>query len=80
MFLLTYKPGTPVIEELQGVMLVKALHDAGMEVLAHDPMALGPAQAVLETRQRSASTSEAVSQADVTVILTPWPDLRCHLA
>ena len=33
---LTYKPNTPVIEESQGVMLAKALHDAGMEVLAHD--------------------------------------------
>lgn len=72
---LTYKPGTPVIEESQGVMLAKALHEAGMEVFAHDPMALGPAQAVLgSTARMLASAREAVSQADATVILTPWPD------
>ena len=44
---LSYKPHTPVIEESQGIMLAKALADEGFEVVAHDPMALGPAQSVL---------------------------------
>src|SRR5262249_51520685 len=44
---LSYKPHTPVIEESQGIMLAKALAREGFEVIAHDPMALGPAQAVL---------------------------------
>ena len=72
---LSYKPHTPVIEELQGIMLAKALADAGIEVVAHDPMALGPAQAVLgDTAKLVPSAQEAVSQADVVVIVTPWPE------
>jgi UDPglucose 6-dehydrogenase len=72
---LSYKPNTPVIEESQGVMLAKALHEAGIEVVAHDPMASGPAQSVLGRAARlAASAREAVAQADVAVIITPWPD------
>src|SRR5262249_59563290 len=40
---LSYKPGTPVIEESQGVMLAKSLKDVGIDVIAHDPMASAPA-------------------------------------
>jgi UDPglucose 6-dehydrogenase len=72
---LSYKPHTPVIEESQGVMVATALAEIGYEVIVHDPMALAPAQSVLGTTARSlASAREAVSQADVVVIMTPWPD------
>jgi UDPglucose 6-dehydrogenase len=72
---LSYKPQTPVIEESQGVMLAKALADEGYEVVAHDPMALGPAQSVLGTTVKlEASVQEAVSQADVVAIVTPWKE------
>lgn len=72
---LSYKPHTPVIEESQGVMLAKALADAGMHVVAHDPMAAKPAESVLGKVARFAATArDAIAQADVAVIITPWPE------
>ena len=72
---LSYKPSTPVIEESQGVMLAKSLKNAGFAVVAHDPLASGPAQTVLGDAARlTASVREALRQADVGVIITPWPE------
>jgi UDPglucose 6-dehydrogenase len=72
---LSYKPSTLVIEESQGIMLVKALKDAGFNVVAHDPMASGPAHAVLGEAARIVPTArEAVGYADLAVIITPWPE------
>jgi UDPglucose 6-dehydrogenase len=72
---LSYKPHTPVIEESQGVMLVKALNEEGFDVIAHDPLALGPAKAVLgSTAKLVRSAREAVAEADVAVIVTPWDE------
>jgi UDPglucose 6-dehydrogenase len=72
---LSYKPNTPVIEESQGVMLARALLDSGFKVVAHDPMAMAPAQAVLgKTVTFASSARNALAQADAAVIITPWPD------
>ena len=72
---LSYKPSTPVIEESQGVMLAKSLKDAGFAVVAHDPMASGPARIVLgDAAQLVPNVRDALSQADVAVIITPWPE------
>jgi UDPglucose 6-dehydrogenase len=72
---LSYKPNTPVIEESQGVMLARALLDSGFKVVAHDPMAMPPAQAVFgNTVTFASSARNALEQADVAVIITPWPD------
>ena len=72
---MSYKPSTPVIEELQGVMLAKSLKDAGFAVVAHDPMASGPAKTVLGDAARFFTTArETIAQADAVVIITPWPN------
>ena len=72
---LAYKPNTPVIEESQGIMLAKSLKDTGVTVVAHDPMAAGPAQTVLGDAARLLpSAREVLAQADVAVIVTPWPE------
>jgi UDPglucose 6-dehydrogenase len=72
---LSYKPNTPVIEESQGIMLAKALLDSGFKVVAHDPMAAGPAQAVLGKAVAFArSPRGALTQADAAVVTTPWAD------
>lgn len=72
---LSYKPSTPVVEESQGIMLAKSLKDAGFAVVAHDPMASGPAQTVLgDAVQFMPSTRDALAQADIAVIITPWPE------
>jgi UDPglucose 6-dehydrogenase len=72
---LSYKPNTPVIEESQGIMLVEALGEIGFDVIAHDPMGLGPAKSVLgKTVRLVASAQEAVRRADGIAIMTPWPE------
>jgi UDPglucose 6-dehydrogenase len=72
---LAYKPSTPVVEESQGLILAKSLHDKGLVVLAHDPMAGATAQAILGAAARVLpSAREAVRQADVVVIVTPWSE------
>jgi UDPglucose 6-dehydrogenase len=72
---LSYKPMTPVIEESQGILLAKSLKNAGYEVVAHDPMASGPAKTVLGDAARLFPTvREALAHADLAVIATPWPE------
>src|SRR5262249_39630610 len=66
---------TSVVEESQGILLAKALITAGIHVIAHDPMASGPAQAVLgDAAQFAPSASEAIAWADMVIITTPWPE------
>jgi UDPglucose 6-dehydrogenase len=72
---LSYKPFTSVIEDSQGVMLSRALKEAGYDVIAHDPMASGPANTVLGNTARLVPTARAaLLDADVAVITTPWPE------
>jgi UDPglucose 6-dehydrogenase len=67
---LAYKPGTPVIEESQSVMLCKRLLEDGMRVVMWDPLALEPAAAVLPQAEKGFSAREAVACADAVVIMT----------
>jgi UDPglucose 6-dehydrogenase len=74
---LAYKPHTPVIDESQGIMLAVALHEIGISVIVHDPVAAPLARAVLGHVARFApSAQEAVTNADVVVIVTPWPEYK----
>lgn len=74
---MSYKPGTPVIEESQGVMLARALAEEGRQVTIFDPMAADAAKAVLPTWvERAETLSAAVSKADVIVITTAWDEFR----
>ena len=72
---LSYKPSTPVIEESQGIMLAKALDDAGIPVVAHDPLATRAAHTVLGNIARLVPTArEALALSDLAVIVTPWSE------
>lgn len=72
---LSYKPDTAVIEESQGVMLAKALLDSGFKVVAHDPMAAAPAEAVLGKAVAFATSArKALTHADAAIVMTPWAD------
>jgi UDPglucose 6-dehydrogenase len=74
---LSYKPDTPVIEESQGVALARLLSEEGYRVSAYDPLANGPAGAVLGSRVAIvASASAAIASADAVVVTTPWPQFR----
>jgi len=72
---MSYKPDTGVIEESQGVMLAKRLHEEGYAITIHDPVSTDSAGRVLGSdATRAASASEALSDAAIAVIVTPWPE------
>ena len=74
---LSYKPDTPVAEESQGVMLANRLAADGLEVSVFDPAALGQASGSLAPAVRRAdSLEESVADADLLVVMVPWPAFR----
>jgi UDPglucose 6-dehydrogenase len=76
---LSYKPGTPVIEESQGIGLALHLINQGCDVTVFDPLALTPAQSILQDKVTYGETMEdAVRNQDVVVIMTASPEYR-HL-
>lgn len=71
---LAYKPATPVVEEAAGMLLARALSEAGYRVLAHDPLARDTARAALPPEVTIVDTvDDALSEADVVLITTPDP-------
>ena len=75
---LSYKPGTNVVEESQGVTLAQRLSAEGVPVVAYDPMAMEEATRALETSAvRMAGSLEACAgAADVLVLMAPWPEFE----
>lgn len=72
---LSYKPDTNVIEESQGMLLAVRLRDAGYAVTIHDPMAAGAAGRILgSTVSYADSAQDALREADIGVLVTPWPE------
>jgi len=72
---MAYKPDTPVIEESQGVMLAQRLAERGYRVIVHDPLAGAAAARVLGPEVRhAASADEALRDAEIAVIVTPWTE------
>jgi UDPglucose 6-dehydrogenase len=72
---LSYKPGTPIVEESQSVMLAAELLDAGYIVRMHDPKALDSTSEMLDGRGVYCDDPyEAASGASVVVMLTNWPE------
>jgi UDPglucose 6-dehydrogenase len=74
---LAYKPGTPVVEESQGLQVALRLAQVGVPVVVYDPLAMEEARKVLGNQVAYAeSAQEAVDQAQVVVIATPDPAFR----
>ena len=72
---LSYKPDTNVIEESQGMLLAVRLRDAGYAITIHDPMAAGAAGRILASTVSYADSAEdALREADIGVLVTPWPE------
>ncbi len=74
---LAYKPSTDVIEESQGIYLVKELIDAGIHVIAYDPLcketakqALGGSVLVYD------SLDECLSNCNIVLITTPDQEFK----
>lgn len=74
---MSYKPDTAVIEESQGIMLARILAKQGYKVIVSDPLATQAAAAVIGTAAEAmADATAAVRQADLVVVMTPWPEFK----
>jgi UDPglucose 6-dehydrogenase len=74
---LSYKPNTDVVEEAPGLLLVRALAQRGVDVVAYDPAAARNAERALAGAGRiAASLDEAIAEADAVVIATAWDEFR----
>lgn len=72
---LAYKPASHVIEESQGIQLVKGLTEAGARVVAYDPLAGPGAREELKDKAVvMSSIKECLAQADAVLIATPDPE------
>ena len=72
---LSYKPGTYVVEESQGIQLANQLIQLGYEVYVYDPMALEEAKKILHPDVDVAtSVQNCVEEADTVLIMIPWPE------
>jgi len=71
---LTYKPGTDIVEESQGMELVRRFQDE-WQVSCHDPSAGAPDLGQIGDRTRlCGSATEALEDASVAVIATQWEE------
>jgi UDPglucose 6-dehydrogenase len=74
---LSYKPDTEVVEESQGVMLAQMLAQAGVKVVAYDPVAMENARRVLNAAvQFAPSMAACAGEAAVVVIATAWDEFK----
>jgi UDPglucose 6-dehydrogenase len=73
---LSYKPGTPVIEESQGIFLARRLIDMGIEVCLYDTLALDNAMQAVPGAIRAASLEQCVSTSEAVVIMVGDAEYR----
>jgi UDPglucose 6-dehydrogenase len=73
---LAYKTGTDVVDCSQGISLATLLSKRGYRVVASDPLAGERARELLPQDVAIADMQQAISDAAVVVIMTPWPEYR----
>ncbi|MCB9743026.1 MAG: UDP-glucose/GDP-mannose dehydrogenase family protein [Alphaproteobacteria bacterium] len=74
---LSFKPQTDDMREAPSVIVIRALLDAGAEVVAYDPEAMEEARHHLGDRVRYAKSHlEAVEGADALALITEWNEFR----
>lgn len=72
---LSYKPGTYVVEESQGINIAHQLVENGYQISVYDPMALKEAQKTLNKKVHiSSSVQECLERSDTILIMIPWPE------
>jgi len=69
-----FKPGTDDVRDSPGLDIARRLHLAGAEVKVYDPMANGNAFIVSPELSYANSAGDAASDAELLVIVTPWPE------
>lgn len=72
---MSYKPGTAVSEESQGVQVAQGLARAGYRVVVHDPKAMANVRAALGERvSYAADVTSGAKEVAAVVVLTLWPE------
>src|SRR5579862_1370680 len=72
---LSYKPGTYVTEESQGIHLANHLVEQGFAVSVYDPVALSEAKKTLNKEVHIASSVlECLEVSTTLIIMIPWPE------
>lgn len=66
---LTYKPGTSVMDQSQGVGLAQELMQRGFQVSVYDPTTT-----MWPRASCASSAQECIGQSDTVIIATPWPE------
>lgn len=69
---LAFKPNTDDMREAPSLAVIPVLEAAGVDVKAHDPQAMEEAKSFLPDTQFCHSAEEAITDVDVTVIMTEW--------
>jgi UDPglucose 6-dehydrogenase len=69
-----FKPHTDDVRDSPALNVAAALHLRGAQVVVYDPEARATAQRMFPTLSYADSTDEAVRGADVTIVLTEWPE------
>ena len=70
---LAFKPGTDDMRQAPSIDIISQLHDMGAHVVATDPVAQDTARSLLAATRFIADPYEALSGADVAVLVTEWP-------
>lgn len=74
---LAFKPDTDDLRESPALVMVPKLAALGADVIAYDPVAVANAKKQLEVEiEYTENLNEALQDADFTVIITDWPDVK----
>ena len=73
---LTYKPGTDTLRRSLSIELCEKLRASGVQLKVHDPMIRALPSEYSFMGRPCGSVAEALGEADVAVIATPWPEYR----
>lgn len=74
---LSFKPNTDDMREAPALTLINQLTEAGVEVIAYDPVAMDETKRKIGDKIQYAATAyEAATDADALVLITEWTEFR----
>ncbi len=74
---LSFKPNTDDMREGPSIVLIDALHNAGANLKAYDPVAVNEAKHILNGKvELKEDALSAAENADAIILVTEWPEFR----
>ncbi|HWQ66782.1 MAG TPA: UDP-glucose/GDP-mannose dehydrogenase family protein [Methanospirillum sp.] len=73
---LAFKDNTDDIRESRSIPVIQMLQDAGAEIVAYDPMAMGNMARIFPTIEYSPTSAEALTNSEGALVMTEWPQFR----